>query len=77
MRAAAHGFSLTHLARQWEMHITSEVSACLPGALCKVISRAPVNIPDNYIWLLMLTICYFVIKTRGHAAQSGIAFMLQ
>lgn len=44
---------------------------------CKVISRAAVNIPDNYIWLLMLTICYFVIKTRRHAAQTGVAFMLQ
>lgn len=56
MRAAARDVS--HLAQQWIFHITRQLSACLPGDLRKVISRAAVNIPDNYIWLLMLTICY-------------------
>ena len=43
--------------------------ACLPGDVCKVIGRAAVNILDNYIWLLMLTICYFVIKTRACSSE--------
>lgn len=49
-------FPLLTLAEKF--HITAEVSACLPRDVCKVISWAAVNVPANYIWRLMLTICY-------------------